>query len=210
MNEKNLSSKNKSLKKPSYLWIVVLLIVLISVAGIYLWQLSSNKQSSSLPTITTSTSSNQEDDQVYEDQYFSYSCPAGWYMGESMSYNGEVYLSECSKIYSGNFAFDDGVMVTIGYVSQEIADKIDKVTEKKYSDMILDQVKDEDNLEVYMNNNFSGWISPKNQKHTLSLIARQSVDGGYYEFFSTAMGDTKTYEQYREIIDQIIQSFKLK
>lgn len=147
--------------------------------------------------------------QTYSDSKFSYKCPLDWTLGENKNYNGQVDLSECSKIYSGQLVLDDGVRITFGYVPQVVADNYFWAGQK-WSETLINEVKNETNAQPYSNNNFIGWISMKNQKHTLSLIARYQVNGGYYEASAIAMGDSQTDQQYKQIIDEIISTFEAK
>lgn len=205
MNEQNFSQTNEPTQKSNYLWIIV--VIAIIIAGIYFWQKSTKDKNN------TSKIDQKEtvEGQVYSDTNFKYYCPDDWSMEQNQNYDGKVNFSECSKIYSGEFSFDDGVMLTFGFVPQEIANnQINEATGKKYSDTILDEVKNEENVESYTNNNFVGWISPANQKHTLALVARYQTEDGYYEVIANAMGNTKTYEQYKKMVDDIIFTFQAK
>jgi len=130
-------------------------------------------------------------------------------LGANQNYGGKIDTSECSKIYSGDFAFDDGVSVTFGFVPQTVADSTD-TNGQKYADTIFNAVKNETNAAPYNNNNFTGYISLKNQQHALSLVARYQVTDGYYEVIANAMGDTKTDQQFKQMIDNIISSFNAK
>lgn len=159
---------------------------------------------------TVATPANQKSNwRTYNNNQFSYKCPTDWSLNQNLNYNGQVGLSECSKIYSGKISFDDGVSVTFGFVPQSVADKYE-VAGQKWSDTLLYDVKNEPNAQEYSNNNFIGWVSMKNQKHTLKLIARHKVDGGYYELLASAMGGTKTDQEFKNMIDDIISTFFLK
>jgi hypothetical protein len=48
----------------------------------------------------------------------------------------------------------------------------------------------------------------KNEAHTLQMIARKNVAGGYYEATALAVGETKTEQEYKTIFDQILSTFK--
>jgi len=146
--------------------------------------------------------------QVYSNTKFLYKCPQEWSIHSNKNYNGQVELSECSKIYSGKISFDDGVGVSFGFVPQNVADNYEWAGQK-WSDILINDIKNEPNAQYYSNNNFIGWISMKNQKHTLRLIARHQVDGGYYEVSAEAAGDTKTDKEFKEIIDKIISTFEI-
>lgn len=211
MNQQNFSQQDEPAQSPkNYTFLIVILLIVVASIGIYLWQRSTQDNSQTL--ITTSPSpeiSASISGQVYADKNFSYVCPEDWTLGKNKNYNGEVDLSECSMIYSGQMSFDDGVDITFGYVPQNIADSID-TTGQKYSDTILNQVKNQDNVEAYTNGNFVGYISNKNEQHTLALVARYEVEGGYYEVVASAMGDTKTDTQYKKMVDDIISTFQAK
>ncbi len=210
MNQENFSQQNESTEGPkaSIVTLVVVVVLAIIGIGIFLWQKSvptTNDQALEVFSSPTPTIGGQ----LYSGTNFSYVCPTDWTLGENKNYNGEVNLSECSMIYSGQYSFDDGVDLTFGYVPQTVADNID-ATGQKYSDTILSQVKNEDNAKPYTNGDFTGWISMANNAHTLALVARYPVDGGYYEVTATAMGDTKTDQEYKEMIDDIISTFQIK
>jgi len=173
--------------------------------------LESQKQANS-KDVENKEQENQDifaDWQIYSNTKFTYKCPTEWSLNKNVNYNGQVELSECSKIYSGKFSFDDGVSVSFGFVPQNVADTYEWAGEK-WSDTLLNGVKNESNAQNYANNNFVGWISMKNQKHTLKLIARHQVGGGYYELSADAVGDTKTDTEFKKMIDDIISTFEIR
>ena len=139
---------------------------------------------------------------------YEYKCPAGWELHQNVDYGGDVDLSVCSKIYSGKHAFDDGVSVSFGFVPLSVAENYYSAG-KKWSETLMDNVKSQPNATKYLNNSFDGWISLKHSGHTLILLARRQVNGGYYEVSVSAVGDTKTDKEYKVIVDQIISTFKL-
>lgn len=139
---------------------------------------------------------------------FTYQCPTDWSQGVNKNYNGQVDLSECSKIYSGEISFDDGISIRFGYVTDEIAENYVWAGEK-WADTIFNGVKDEPNAQEYENNNFSGWLSMNNQRHTLKMIARYKVSGGYYEVTADAMGDTKADSEFKQFVDDIVSTFEI-
>ncbi len=147
-----------------------------------------------------------KDWKIYSDSRFSYKCPQDWLLGKNQNYNGQVNLSECAKIYSGQMSFDDGVAITFGFVPQIVADGYE-INNENYSEILLNETKNETNARPYSNNNFSGWISMKNQKHTLKLIGRYHVSNGYYEVIADVAGDTKTDTEFKQMIDDIISTF---
>lgn len=211
MNQENFSQQDEPAQSPkSYTILIIILLIVIIGIGIYFWQKSNQGNTQPLISVSpSSTLSVSGAGQIYTDENFTYVCPDDWTLGENKNYNGEVNLSECSMIYSGQYSFDDGVDLTFGYVPQTVADSID-ATGQKYSDTILNQVKNEDNAKSYSNGDFTGWISMANSAHTLALVARYPVDGGYYEVTATAMGDTKTDQEYKTMIDDIISTFEAK
>lgn len=149
-----------------------------------------------------------ENGKTFSNSRFSYTCPKDWSLYENKNYNGSVTTSECSKTYVEQIAFDDGVSLTIGFVPQNIADTYEWAGEK-WSTTLLNDVKNETNAESYSNNNFIGWISMKNEKHTLSLIAQYQVSNGYYEVSALAMGDSKKDREFRKMLDDIISTIKM-
>lgn len=160
--------------------------------------------------VTTPTPTDQKSNwQVYSNVQFTYKCPSDWSLNKNLNYNGQVELSECSKIYSGKISFDDGVSASFGFVPQSVADNYEWAGQK-WSDTLINDVKNEPNAQQYSNNNFVGWISTKNQKHTLKLIARYQINGGYYELSADAMGDTKTDHEFKKMIDDIVSTFSIK
>jgi hypothetical protein len=136
---------------------------------------------------------------------FTYKCPNDWKKGYSFNYNAMAKYAECSKITS-KFAFDDGVDIKIGFVSDEASKYI--WAGEKWANTLINEIKNETNSQPYTNNGFTGWISMKNQKHTLVLIARMPANGGYYEISAGAEGSAKTDTEYKAIIDQILSTFK--
>jgi len=136
-------------------------------------------------------------------QNFSYRCPTEWNLGKNLNYDGKVETSECSIIYSGKFSFDDGGTVTLGFVPNPIAK-----TQSSYANTEVNSVKTQSNVQTYSNNGFEGWISMKNEAHTLQMIARKNVAGGYYEVTALAVGETKTEQEYKTFFDQILSTFK--
>jgi len=148
--------------------------------------------------------------QVHSNARFDYKCPNDWSLNENLNHNGQVELSACSKMYSSSkISFDDGVIVSFGFVPQTVADNYEW-SGQKWSDTLIDEVKNESNAQQYSNNNFVGWISMKNSKHTLKIIARYQVDGGYYELSADATGDTKTDQEFKKNIDDIVSTFSIK
>ena len=144
---------------------------------------------------------------VDTDSNFSYTCPTDWSLLTNLNYDGQVKTSECTKIYSGQISFDDGASIVIGFVPQTVADTV-QVAGGNFSDIILNDVKGQENVQVYSNNNFVGWYSLKNPQHTFQLIARLPATGGYYEIQALAMGDTKTDQEYKQMIDAIVATFQ--
>ncbi len=146
--------------------------------------------------------------QTYTSPTFSYKYPKGWTCRESKDYNnGQIIKGLCGITYKNTGAFDDGINISFGFVPQHIA-TTDRWSGKLWSEIKMDGVQNQQNARTYSNNNFIGWISMKNQVHTLRLVARYLVDNGYYEVEAYAMGDTKTDEEYKKIIDKIITSFE--
>lgn len=146
--------------------------------------------------------------QLIDGGKFTYKCHSDWSKYVKKNYNGKVETYECSKMYSGKISFDDGIAVKISFVPDDIAGSVLNNGEK-WKDTILNEVKNEPNAQNYENNRFSGWLSMKNQKHTLTLIARYEVEDGYYEVIADAMGGTKTDLEFKKDIDDIISTFKL-
>ena len=231
MNDEQMHTNSED-PKSSGIWLVILVIFLIIVAivGVYYYQ-QLNKttnpktttgpiyttastqavtSASQSPTSSSTSSSTSTTGQIFTNDKFSYTCPVDWTLGTNKNYNGQVDLSECSKIYSGKMSFDDGIDMTFGYVPQTVADSIDGATGQKYADTILNQVKNETNAQSYTNNNFTGYLSGQTNTHTLALIARYPVAGGYYEVSATAMGNTQTSQQYEQMVNDVISTFKTK
>lgn len=204
-----------------WITIFIILVIIIAILAIYFYKQSTPQESAVIPTYTatvttsatssaTSTSTSTTAGQTFSNTKFTYICPSDWTLGTNKNYNGQVELSECAKIYSGTMSFDDGIDINIGYVPQTVADSIDNATGQKYADTILNQVKNETNAQTYTNNNFSGFVSMQTNAHTLALVARYPVSGGYYEVTATAMGNTKTSQQYEQMVNDIVSTFKIK
>jgi len=159
------------------------------------------------PTSEIDPTSNWE---IYENktQNFSYKCPTNWKLFSNKNYGGKIETSECTIIYSGEISFDDGASIAFSFVPKDIADS-HLQAEQKWSDILINNVSNETNAKEYSSNNFIGWISMKNQKHTLSLVARRQTSDGYYEIIANAMGDTQTDLEFNKAFDQIISTFKV-
>lgn len=164
----------------------------------------------SVETSATGSPAGEAGWETYRDEAvgYSYQYPSGWDLGTNQLYNGEVELSESSKIYSGPLSFDDGILVTFGFVPQTVADTC-QLPAGKCSQVLLNQVKNETDAQAYSNNSFEGWVSMRNSKNTLALIARRQASGGYYEVSALGMGDTQTAQEYKDIIDDVITTFQL-
>ena len=148
--------------------------------------------------------------ETYTYSDFSFKYPKNWTCRESKDYSGQVVKELCGITYGENTgAFDDGLDVSFGFVTNQIASTY-KWAGKLWSETGITGVKDQSNSEEYENSNFTGWISMKNPTHTLRLIARHKVGDGYYEVEAYAMGDTKTDGEYKKIVDQIITTFETK
>ena len=132
-------------------------------------------------------------------------------MANNLNYNAQVVPGECNKTYSQSLDFSDGVNVSFAFVPNHISDTCYNSPGEKCSDVIMSIAKNETNSQVYSNNNFSGWIAMKKPgRHTLILVARRYVDEGYYEVIGQAEGDSKTDEEFKKMIEDIIQTFTLK
>lgn len=138
---------------------------------------------------------------------FEFKCPIDWQTNQNKNYGGSVDLTDCSKIYSGVYAFDDGISVSFGFVPENIADNYGWGG-KNWANQLFESVRDEKNSQPYFNNGFEGWISMETQIHTLKLIARHEAENGYYEVSADAMGDTKTDEEFKEIVNNIVSTFR--
>ncbi|MDO8669296.1 MAG: hypothetical protein Q7K65_03300 [Candidatus Buchananbacteria bacterium] len=136
--------------------------------------------------------------QSYSNSYFSYKCPPDQPISQGKNYNGQVDVSVCS-------------VVGFSFVPKSVSDSY-KVEGEKWSDILLNEVRNESNAQVYSNNGFIGWVSMKNQKHTMTLIARYQVEGGYYEVLVDVIGDVDTRTDYeiKQMADGIIATFKIK
>lgn len=142
---------------------------------------------------------------------FSFICPGDWSLGDNKDYGGQITSGECNKIYSGEYALDDGVRITFSFVPKDLADNYSySDVQGNYSEMIFNDIRDESNAQLYVNSGFSGWISMKNQKHTMRLVARYQAGDGYYEVRADASGNTKTDQEFKTIIDNIIKTFYIK
>lgn len=205
---KNITDDQIALYQPNHLDRPINNITFENIIAIYSQKYTGANQIETQKQDTT-TPKQTSDYQTFSNDRFTYQCPAGWYLGDNKNYNAQIDLSECSKIYSGEYAFDDGISLTFGFVPQGVADNY-KWNNEKWSGTLLNEVKNEENVEPYSNNNFTGWISGKNERHTLKLIARYPVEGGYYEMIANVAGDTKTEAEFKQMIDEIISSFKVK
>ncbi|MDD3284424.1 MAG: hypothetical protein PHZ07_02415 [Patescibacteria group bacterium] len=142
---------------------------------------------------------------------FSFVCPGGWTLSENKDYGGNVLVGQCGKVYSRQYALDDGININFGFVPQNLANTYSySEVQGKYSEMIFNEIKNESNAQLYENGSFSGWISMKNQKHTMRIIARYQVEDGYYEVRANASGNTKTDQEFKKMIDDIIETFYIK
>lgn len=205
--------------------VAIVVIVIVISGGLYFWQQKKNA-GSKLPDASkpeqnqnagqdttsdqpvTTPKINQPVGQIYQNTKFSYSCPKDWTLNSNKNYNGQVDLSECTKIYSGEISFDDGISLTFGFVPQNMSENY-RINGQKYADMIFNEVKNEANAKTYANNNFSGWISMKNERHALAMIARYEVADGYYEVSANAMGNSKTDAEFRKMTDDIVGTFQV-
>ena len=188
-------------------FLVILIILLVGIVGyfIFIKITAPASQQSSAPQTNQNEVANWQT-MGDKDATFSFKCPADWKKFDNLNYNGLVNLVECSKIYS-EIAFDDGVSVSFGFVSDEASNY--KWANEKYSETLINNVKNETNAKSYSNKLFEGWVSMKNEKHTLILIARMPVAGGYYEVSGEAEGDRLTDVEYKGLVDRIIASFNL-
>lgn len=181
---------------------VLALVTLIAVLGgcSLGFEVNTDKTPADDGSAVTATDETVAAGQVFKNERFSYVCPEGWTLGTNKNYDGQVTLSECSKIYSGTVSFDDGVDVSFGFVPTSV-----------FNDVSFNEVKNESNAVAYLNNSFNGWISMKNAKHTLKMIARLPVPGqdGFYEVIADAEGSTKTDSEFKAMIDEIVSSFVL-
>jgi hypothetical protein len=212
MNEPNNQQSTKILQGLKNNWIIVIIVLIgLIIAGIFTCQKLIFTKNQLLSLLQSEALQNQAvQPNAFNNNFnFTYNCPKGWQSGENLDYNGQVKLRDCSIIYAGEYSFDDGISVSFGYVPNIFAD-VYMVAGAKYSDQLINEVKNESNAETYSNNNFNGWISMKNEKHTLQLIARYQVEDGYYEVSVNAVGDTRSDQDYKKIVDDIISSFSLQ
>lgn len=191
------------MKQRGFTFILVILIILILGVTAYFgykYFKPTNQLSAPLATVSPVPSS------VFavNPLNFSFDCPGGWTLSKNLDYGGKVETSECSLTYAGLYSFDDGGRLTMGFVPDSIP-----TSEKVYSDSQISTLKTFSNVSLYSNNGFEGWISMKNDSHTLRMVARLYIDGGYYEATALGVGDTKTDLEYKAIFDKMISSFSL-
>jgi hypothetical protein len=182
--------------------VIILILAILGVGGYFGYKYLYSGNKLSIPSATSSPTPSAVASQNPEN--FSYNCPSGWTLGENLDYGGKVKLKECSLIFASKFAFDDGGMFTLGFVPDSITQD-----ERSYSDSQIKTLKTFANTTTYSNNGFEGFISMKNESHTLLIIARKNVTGGYYEATALGMGETKTDQEYKAIFDQMFSSFKI-
>jgi hypothetical protein len=140
---------------------------------------------------------------------FSFKCPGDWESASNKDYGESADFFECAKIFSGQYGFEDGIAVNLGFVPKEIYETYE-VKGKKEAESKLESIKAQDNAQAYSNNLFNGWISMKSGQHTLSLVAFREAENGYYEVRVEAAGSIRTDSYFKGLADSIIASFEEK
>ena len=136
-------------------------------------------------------------------------CPPAWEVDYASDYGGAVSLTQCSKIYAGQYALDDGITVSVGYVPTQTGAYYE-VNGENYSTILMNNVLHQDNVSLYTNNSFSGYYSMANSQHTFRFLARRTVSGGYLEVQAIAYGSSQTDSQYLTKVNQIIDGISVE
>jgi len=139
------------------------------------------------------------------DVNYTFQCPLDWSVDSAIDYGGDVSLTQCNKIYAGQYALDDGITVSIGFVPNSIGAYYE-VNGSNYSYFLLQNILNQNNVSQYSNNYFNGAYSMSNEQHTFRFLARRQVGSGYIEIQAIAYGNTQTDNQYYNVINQIIES----
>lgn len=137
---------------------------------------------------------------------YTFKCPSDWTVDYASDYGGGMTLTQCNKIYAGQMAVDDGIVVSIGYVTDDWASQY-TVGNDNYSYLVLQNVLTQDNVSQYVSNSFEGAYAKDNAQNTFNFLARRDIGDGFIEVKAVAYGGTQTGTQYFQTVNSIINSF---
>lgn len=137
---------------------------------------------------------------------YSFKCPSNWtYDNKQVDYNSKVKINKCIlENEVSKYEFIDGIIVKIGFIPDEVA-----ASEEMYAKNIGEVIQNQDNYQTYTMNGFDVWMSLANDSHTLKMVARKTVNGGFYEIAADAAGNMVSDEQYKSDLDMMMNSFKI-
>jgi len=137
---------------------------------------------------------------------FSFKCPASWDFLTSKDYGGAVSFLECAQIFTDQDSFKGGISIKFGFIPKDIFESY-SLNGKKWSEIQMNAVKEQTNSQAYSQNSFEGWLSMKNEEHSLGITAVRKVQDGYYQVRVSATGEDRTDFQFKESADTVIASF---